>query len=158
MQIYEHDPYKYKTLRKVRQQILEGRSGQQQHLQKQSSSSPKPFLMTSTDLKYKSTQQLRDREAMLIESDEEKHLEDSANIERAGYLKYQKRMKYFPKITTDLEGQHYDCNVQTPLTQLKIKGNKENTKKRTDARERAEVPHGGIWVKRASTRLENFSP
>lgn len=56
---------------------------------------------------------------MLIHSDEEKHLENTADVQRAGYLKYQKRMKYFPKIANDLEGGHLDSNVEAPLTQLK---------------------------------------
>ena len=67
-------------------------------------------------------------------------------------------MKYFPKIAVDVEGKMQDCNVQTPLTQLKLKGNKGNAKDQRSSKAQAEVPHGGIWVKRASTRMENMTP
>lgn len=97
---------------------------------------------------------------MLIEVGDDMHELENNNKPKGkgGFLQYQTKMKYFPKIATDLEGRQYDCNVQTPLSQLKVKGNKSNMKNPQASKFQAEVPHGGIWVKRASTKLDNFSP
>lgn len=67
-------------------------------------------------------------------------------------------MKYFPKITSEPNGAKYDCNVQTPLTQLKLKGNKDNKKNLRATFYSTEVPHGGIWVKRNSPDYDFSSP
>lgn len=94
-----------------------------------------------------------------LSGSQELKIDNEQEVSGAGFLNYQKKMKYFPTISEQQDGKQYECNVRTPLTQLNLKGNFQN--KRVDPNSKtlqAEVPHAGIWVRRTTTDFYHPSP